>query len=110
MMFLQAEIIGKGTPVLLEYGIAGVLLLVIFLGFYYLIYKPLIAQVENLQKQLVAKDLKIYELTNKNQEITEKNFQIILSHEKENIQSLNLLTNTMQNMALVMSEVKNKLK
>lgn len=109
-MLLQIDpttAVNHSIPILAQWGIAGILLVVVF----YIAWK----QDKYLKEELVKKDLEIERLRLLNKEVTEQmltqsiNYsKILLEHEKDNITSLNDVTNSLNQVIILVKDLNNK--
>lgn len=88
---------GQAVPIILQWGIAGVFLLILI----YLVYKQwnyFIKKEEDSEVKFKNKDEDYKALAEK-----------LMQHEKENINILNDLSNSFSNLAILIQDIKNKL-
>ena len=120
MLFLQVapEVATQTVPVILQWGLAGALLIVLLYVFH-VIWKDFKQQRELTQKELkdqresFQKEIEAYKVANKELadqliQQTEKYAQSILANDRDNIASINDVTNSLNNLALLIRELQNK--
>ena len=121
-MFLQIDptidAATKAVPIIYQLGIGGVLLVVIFFSFYkiwnYFTVKEKETK-EELKLIQAAYEKEKTELREINQKLTtqllaqaESYASTLLSHEKANLLSINDITNSLNNLSVVLEDIKRK--
>lgn len=108
MMFLQIEVISETLPVILEWRIAGVLFIIIIFLFW-LLWKHFKEEIRLLREEVKRLGEEKEVLTHKIISISEDFNSKILSHEKENLQSINDVTNSLSNLIIHVQDINRKI-
>ena len=104
-MYLQIDPTTHAIPILVQWGVAGLLLAV--LG--YVVWKG----AKFFKEELIKKDVEIERLRVINKELTEQMLtqvetyaKTLLEHEKDNLTSLNDITNALNQVIVLVQELK----